>query len=240
MKHIDRNMKAKIRLNSEKIILRNNMINILKMSSLVMLISLISTYFVLRVVYEAGAFSISLDPNLAKKSGLIMYERLEEKLERKILKATKVDFMDNISVDWLPENLNTIGEGSHNGDNYLAYSFYVENKGSDSINYWYKVVIDDVIKNVDKAIRVMIYKNDEKTIYGKINEETGEPEPGTKSFYSNQNVLLELREGFKPGDIDKFTIVIYIEGNDPDCIDELIGGEMKMHMEITEVQIEQQ
>ena len=34
-----------------------------------------------------------------------------------------------------------------------------------------------------------------------------------------------------------FTIVIYLEGDDPDCIDSLIGGEMKMHMDITEEHI---
>ena len=47
----------------------------------------------------------------------------------------------------------------------------------------------------------------------------------------------ECRESFNPGDIDKFTIVIYLEGDDPDCVDALIGGEMKMHMDITEEHI---
>ena len=37
-----------------------------------------------------------------------------------------------------------------------------------------------------------------------------------------------------PGDIDKFTIVIWLEGDDPDCIDNILGGEIKMHMEIRE------
>ena len=45
---------------------------------------------------------------------------------------------------------------------------------------------------------------------------------------------LENIKGMKPGDIDKFTIVVYLEGDDPDCTDDLIGGEMKMHMDITE------
>lgn len=166
-----------------------------------------------------------------------MYEKLEEKRQKQILKATKVDFMDNISVKWLPDNLSEQQGGSHNGKNYLAYTFYVENQGSETINYWYEIIVDDVIKNVDKAIRVMIYRNDEKTIYAKANEKTGEPEEGTKVFLSEMQVLLEHRENFNPGDIDKFTIVIYLEGNDPDCVDSLIGGDMKMHMDITEEHI---
>ena len=45
---------------------------------------------------------------------------------------------------------------------------------------------------------------------------------------------MKPRENFNPGDIDKFTIVIFLEGDDPECLDNIIGGEMKMHMDITE------
>jgi len=229
--------REKVKLNSERIRERERKIKVIKMGILIMLIALIIMYFLLRIVFETGYFTVSLDPEFAQTSGLIMYEKLDEKLQRKILKATRVDFMDNISVKWLPENLNKMGEGSHNGENYLAYSFYVENQGSDPINYWYEIFIDDVIKNVDKAIRVMVYRNDEKTIYGKANERTGEPESGTEKFYSSTSVVLKNRTQFNPGDIDKFTIVIFLEGDDPDCVDALIGGEMKMHMDITEEHI---
>lgn len=168
-----------------------------------------------------------------------MYEKASEKEDRRVLKAEKLEFMDNISVKWLPENIDELGEGSHNGENYLAYTFYLENRGSDTINYWYEVIVDDVVKNVDKAIRIMICRNGEKKIYAKANEKTGEAENGTEKFYSYKEAVVEGREGFKPDDVDKFTIVIFIEGDDPDCIDELIGGEMKMHMEITEEHIKQ-
>lgn len=229
--------KEKIKLNSEKIKERERKIKVIKIGILIMIMFLIIIYFILRIVYETGDFTISLDPNFAQKSGLIMYERDSEKEEKKILKATRVEFMDNISVKWLPENINNMAEGAHNGDNYLAYTFYLENKGSDTINYWYEILVDDVIRNVDKAIRVMVYRNDEKKIYAKPNERTGEAEQGTEKFYSDLEVMVEGRKDFKPGDVDKFTIVIFIEGDDPDCVDALIGGEMKMHMEITEEHI---
>ena len=81
--------------------------------------------------------------------------------------------------------------------------------------------------------------SDEKTIYARANETTGDPEEGTKKFYSATEVLVEPRKRFKPGDVDKFTIVVYLEGDDPDCIDALIGGEIKMHMDIVEEHIKQ-
>jgi hypothetical protein len=35
---------------------------------------------------------------------------------------------------------------------------------------------------------------------------------------------------FEPRDKDKYTIVIWLEGNDPDCLDNIIGGTMKLGM----------
>lgn len=226
--------REKILLKSEKIRANQKKIHILKLSLMVTSMFLIVVYFILRIFFEAGAFAISLDPNFSKKTGIVMYEKLEEKQSRKILKAEPLDFMDNISVNWLPQNLNKEAEGSHNGDNYLAYSFYLENQGADIVDYWYEIIIDDVIRNVDRAMRIMVYLNDEKTIYGKLNAYSNKEEYGTTAFYSEDKVVLKERTNFKPGEIDKFTIVIWIEGDDPDCIDDLIGGQMKMHMDITE------
>lgn len=229
--------KEKIKLNSERIRERERKIKVLKRAILLMILFLIIMYFLLRIVFETGYFTISLDPTFAMETGLVMYENIDEKIQKKILKATKVENMDNISVKWLPDNLHQLGGGNHNGENYLVYTFYLENQGSDPVNYWYQITVDDVIKNVDKAIRIMLYRNGEKTIYAKPNERTGLAEIGTEMFYSNMEPVLECRENFAAGEIDKFTIVVFLEGDDPDCVDALIGGEMKMHMDIIEEHI---
>ena len=230
----DKMTEAEKTLKSYKIREREVKVKVIRVAILITLLFLILIYFILRTVYDLGDFTISLDPQEDTQSGLVMYESIETKEERKILKADKLEFMDNISINWLPDNLHNERDGAHNGENYIAYTFYLENKGSDAIDYWYTIHIDDVIKNVDRAVRVMIYLNDSRTVYAKANESTGNPETGTKEFYSETDVLLEERQNFNPGDIDKMTIVIWIEGDDPDCVDALIGGEMKMTMEITE------
>ena len=51
--------------------------------------------------------------------------------------------------------------------------------------------------------------------------------------------MLEKTSDFRPGDIDKYTVVIWIEGNDPDCVDDIIGGEVKLHMNLSEEHISQ-
>ena len=35
---------------------------------------------------------------------------------------------------------------------------------------------------------------------------------------------------FSPGDKRKYTVVIWLEGNDSDCINDIIGGSMKFEM----------
>ena len=238
-KKITDKQNLQVKLLSEKMKERDKKIRVVKIAILIMALFLIIIYFILRVFLETGDFTISLDQEFAKSEGIIMYENSSNKVDRRILKAQKVEFMDNISVKWLPQDIDKIAEGAHNGDNYLAYTFYLENKGAETVNYWYEVKIDEVIKNVDEAVRIAIYRNGERTIYAKPKSRTGEAEDGTTKFYSASSVCVEPRRDFKPGDIDRFTIVIFIEGDDPECQDNLIGGEMKMHMDITQERIDQ-
>ena len=229
--------RGKVELDSEKLKRRERKIRVIKLGLLIIALFLIIIYFLLRLFYEGGAFTVALDDALARKGGLVMYERLADKNEKKILKVDQLEFVDNISINWIPSNIDEMGDGTHNGDNYIAYTFYIENKGADTINYWYTIVSDDVVKNVDRAIRVMLFRNGEKEVYAKANERTGEAESGTIAFKDNLTVMEKQRTGFNSGDIDRFTVVIWIEGDDPDCVDDLIGGMMKMHMDITEEHI---
>lgn len=232
--------KRRIRKTANQINDRNAKIRWIRRILVIMAIFLIIIYFILRIVYDTGRFTIILDKAGDPMSGLIIYNSLEEKKSQQKLQAETIDFFTNISQSWLPENIGDEAEGSHNGTNYIAYTFYVENQSDNAMDYWYEVVLDDVIKNVDEALRVMIILNGEKTIYAKLNSTTKEPEKDTKAFYSEDRVAVECRKDFKSGEIDKCTVVIWIEGNDPECLDDLIGGEIKMHMSILEDHVTQE
>ena len=206
---------------------------------IIMLVFLICIYYMLRIAYETGRFTVVLDSSSDMKGALVMYANRNEKLTRRTLQADVLDFMTNISGDWIPEDIDTEADGGHNGENYIAYTFYIENMGDETIHYWYRIYIDDVVKNVDEAIRVAVYLNGEKTVYAKASSRTSKPEENTVAFKDEENVMLVQRRDFKSKDVDKFTVVIWVEGDDPECIDNLIGGEMKMHMTITEEHIKQ-
>ncbi len=230
--------KRRIRKAANQIKDRNAKIVWIRRLLIIMSIFLIIIYYILRIVYDTGRFTIILDRAGDPMSGIIIYNSLAEKKAQQKLHAESIDFFTNISETWLPQNIGDEAEGSHNGTNYIAYTFYIENRSDNTMDYWYEVVLDDVIKNVDEALRVMIILNGEKTVYAKINSTTKEPEKNTKAFYADDRVVVEGRTDFKSGEIDKCTVVIWIEGNDPECLDDLIGGEIKMHMDIIEGHIE--
>lgn len=229
-----------VKVTADKVKNREKTIKRVKIAITIILIILILLFLVLSLVYKGGRFTVTLDPNFAIRSGIVIYDNLEEKRSQRKLYANGMDFMDNISIKWLPANIGEYAGGAHNGDNYIAYTFYVDNQGEETLNYWYYIYIDDVIKNVDDAVRVMVIHNDTTNVYGKINADTKEAEEGTIPFHSKEIAVLEPRQDFKPKEIDKFTVVIWLEGDDPDCVDAIIGGEIKMHMEITEEHLEQE
>lgn len=201
------------------------------------LLLLFLAYYVIGIVYNSGSFSVTLDRNLYFDDGLIIYDDPTYKVYRSELLAQSPDTFDNISYKWLPDDLYEHAGGSHNGDNYLAYTFYIENQGTDVSDYWNEVEILDVINNVDEAVRVGIYKNDELVIYAKIGTD-GEPEPNTVSFIDDDTIALLHVEDFKPGDIHKYTLVLWVEGADPECTDNILGGEFKVVMNFNSEHVE--
>lgn len=226
---------SEIKVTAKKLDKRKKRTKRAKIALLIILIVLSLAYIALGVIYNGGGFTITLDPNFSSESGIILYESMNNKSKTNKLYAQDMDFMDNISINWISSDVDSKSEGgSHNGENYIAYTFYIANEGKETLNYWQEIYVDDVIKKVDEAVRVMIYLNGEKTVYAKKNSLTKEVEPGTEPFYSDDLIVLRGRTDFKPGDLDKYTIVIWLEGDDPDCVNELLGGEIKMHMDIRE------
>lgn len=235
-------MAKEVIITADKIKKRRKFSKIVKISLLILLLLLIVIYILLQANYSRGSFSVSLGDNDSLSAGLTLYESMYDTTPKTSLYATNIQFMDNISVKWLPEDIDSSGlEGSHNGENYIAYSFYLENRGKDVINYWYSMIVDNVIKNVDEAVRIEIFLNGKSQIYAKKNPLTQAAEKDTQMFRddSDGTIILEQRKNFNPGDRDRFTIVVWIEGDDPECVNELIGGMMEMHMSITEEHMEE-
>jgi len=223
-------MEKRVKLSTQKVKREKKIRRMVLITLLFLFLLLIILYFAIGIIYNNGNFSITLDKNLYFDKGLIIYDDPEYKVYRSELLAPSPKMFDNISQKWLPENIDQQGGGSHNAKNYLAYTFFVENTGDSISDYWNEVIVDDVIRNVDDAIRIRVYRNGKATTYAKI-AANKEPEPNTTPFISDEIVSSNYISNFKPKAIDRYTIVLWIEGSDPECTDNILGGEFKVRME---------
>lgn len=237
MKNKESNVKNSltVKVTAANIYKRNLLIRTTLIAITVLMLVFSVTYGFVYVTSQTGYFTIELDPNLKAKNGMVISSDSTFKNTPLILKIDALPYMDNISERWIPEDVDEI-EGPHSQDNYLAYTFFIRNNGEESMEYVTEINIISVVKNVDDAIRVAVYKNGEKTVYAKRNKVTQLPEANTTPFTSNTQVMSVNQPALKPEAVDKYTIVVWLEGDDPECIDDIMGGEMKMKMMITEVQ----
>lgn len=220
--------RAEVKLTAEKYKKRKRNYKIAKVILLILVLILLLTYIIITFIYNGYNFTVSLDKNLYYDNNIIIYDDSDYKVFRQHLKVESLDYFDNISERWLPNNLNDF-EGSNNGENYLSYSFYIENMGEKITDYYAYVEISDVIKNVDEAIRLRVYYDGVPITYAKLGS-NGRPEVGTEPFYSDEIIMTQHIEDFMPGDIHKYTVVLWLEGNDLECNDNIIGGEFKARM----------
>ncbi|MCR5540976.1 MAG: hypothetical protein K6F71_09210 [Ruminococcus sp.] len=198
----------------------------------ILLIAIIAIAYAISYFYDKyGSFTVKINKYDMMRQGLTLSETPEYDKTISVLNANIVYDMTNISGEDLPENLDMIN-GSHNGESYIAYTFYLINGGDDTISYEGEMSIENVTNNVDEAVRVAVYVNGEKTVYGKTKSNgTGKESDCDSEFTSATVVMRNNREKFEPKAKDKYTVVIWLEGNDPDCTDELIGGTLKLGMD---------
>ena len=177
---------------------------------------------------EKSGFSVAISKD-DRSRGMISLSESEDFKEPTVrLNAIGVEQMDNISVLDLPESFECEG-GSHNGENYFAYTFYLKNSGGATADIRSELNIDSVLNGVDDAIRVRVYRDGTPTTYAMLGA-NGKPEYNTTPFYEDDKVFSVVEEGVKKDEIIKYTFVVWLEGDDPECLDNIKGGNVKMSL----------
>lgn len=208
-----------------KVITRNKW-NILLFTLLCIIVIL---FFSSAVIANKGSFTVSLPREQYINLGLVISSSRDMSHPAAELLAPPVPDMWNISEADLPKDIDEI-DGIHNGLNYLAVTTYIQNTGDRDLDYTSNLTLTEVYKHIDEAIRIKIYLNGVPVTYAKPNSFSGAPEPNTIPFIGTVDIVRTELRPIVPGQIDKYTIVAWVEGNDPDCINELMGGYIKMHM----------
>ena len=201
-------------------------------------LALAIVYTITAFYTKYGSFTVTVNKFDNVKYALTLSETPDftETVGRLNCKASEE--ITNIDGSTLPLDIDMIN-GEHNGDNYVAYTFYCKNAGEEAVTYEHQIYIANMTLNIEKAVRVRLYVNGEYVDYARTKTDGTGPEPGTTEFLSESVIVRQQIANFNPGDVTKYTIVIWLEGNDPECIDNILGGEFKIDMSMTIVGIEE-
>ena len=230
MKGNEERKKNRIRLTAEelnKYNFRKRLFAILAVAGTILL----GTIYAISAVYTiTGSFTVNVNKYEMVKHGLSLSEYKDLSHPSSVLNAKIDQSITNMAEEDLPDDVDNI-DGTHNGKNHIAYTFYLFNSGqTDELSYEWQLLMSNVFQGIDGAIRVRLYIDGVPTTYAKTASDGSGPEPNTVEFYSTDIIAKGRVDDFSMGSVTKFTVVIWLEGNDPDCIDWIKGGKMKIDM----------
>ena len=198
---------------------------------LLVMILMVAVLFIVAFMQEKmGNFTINLNRLELYRKGIAISADGDFTDPTARLTANTVQDATNITLEDLPKNLDEI-DGDHNGKNYMAYTYYVRNAGKEDVGYKAIVTLDSCAKGAEDAVRVAVWKNGERTVYAEPAAD-GKEEKDCVNFVDHDTVCTYTEEEFLVGNVDKYTIVIWMEGEDPECVDAIVGGSVEFSMNI--------
>lgn len=242
----DQSKKYDVNTTAEKVRKRDWLIRIIALILLILLLIIGIGYCSITILNKAGRFTVSIDPN---EYGIQLADSEDFGHPTLNLSGAPIENMTNITKAWLLNQNGELGAdpvyrnfaaidqvwGEHNGENYLAYTFGVRNasaKAEDRVSYRATLNLDYEYKGADEAVRVMVFRNGKDTTYAKPRTDNGRVESfaADKNFLEDDVVFSDVRTDFQVGEIDRYTVVIWLEGEDPECVNAIMGGEAKFSM----------
>lgn len=218
---------------------------------------ILTVAYVMAAFYtQSGEFIISV--NHPGEKSLVLCDTEDFKNPLLVLKGETIENADNISIYDIEPNLKDM-DGMLNGPDYIAYSFYLKNIGDTPVTYNYFLTIQKMTKGIENAVWVILYHNGKQQVFAAPSKD-GTPEcqyseyefPFMKDalhpeqmtfdkkkglyrletipFAATKLVTTAKRDEIQPGEIDKFTVIIWLEGEDPECINDILGGTIEMMM----------
>ncbi len=190
--------------------------------------------YVVSLMYSKyGSFTVTVNKFDNVKYALTLSEYPEFNSATARLNANAIEEIDCMSTADLPDYLDDLN-GDNSESNYVSYSFYVKNAGKEMVDVDYEIFIRNMTLNIERAVRVRLYTGaaDNRSYVDYAHPKTagGGAEPGTTMFYNSKVIAMGQIQRLAPGDMYKFTVVIWLEGDDPDATDDVLGGQFKVDM----------
>lgn len=185
--------------------------------------------------FNAGSFVMQVDAN-AQRRGIILSDTKDFANAKPRLTSKAVTDVKDITFGWikLGEVENTEGEYVDKDYKYAAHTFFMKNVGTEAVDVTYKLEILNEFNDIIKGIRILLIIDGERTLYQLEDEKFTFYEDlelrNAVNFESNEIVVQNIIQEFKPNEVIKITYVMWLEGEDPDTTDRVLGGKIKLQL----------
>ena len=157
-----------------------------------------------------------------------------------VLAAEGIKDVRDSTYSYIPEEIREGNGVTSDYDTTLwcGSSFYVKNMSNVSVGYRGIFKFEQRTRGIDSAVRIMLLVDDEPPVIFARPKADGTPEIlvanggsikkgyRTTPFTEDEVVIFE-NPAAEIGQIQKFTIIIWLEGWDSDCIDDIVGGQLE-------------
>lgn len=186
---------------------------------------------------SVGDLVVSINANTVRSLSLSETGEFGTLDSTTLLAAEGIKDIRDSTYYFIPENI-TEGNGLKSDKNenfYFAYSFYLKNVSNVSVGYSVVLKLDEQTKGVDKAIRIMVIIDDAQPLIFARPKADGSAEVlesdgnaikksyTTIPFTENEAEIINQPVS-EVNSIQKYTVVMWLEGFDEDCKEEIIGG----------------
>lgn len=203
-----------------------------------LLVALLSVFLLLCVVIglvtiyglNTGGFTISVNDELSGLGIALFDDEADTGLGKQRLNGSLLSKAVPICQPEINEELvrNKDGSFKSRAGDYIGYTFYLRNVGEKTCNIDHSFKITKVSRNVENAIRFWVFYGDEAdgTIYKKADENEEAyvdtvfgSYKETSNFEGKDLICTRTFMDVAPGDQIKISVIMWLEGEDPDCVD---------------------
>ena len=200
---------------------------------------------------KVGNFVINVNSDSDIRLSLSAYGDLSNQTER--LAYNTVMELNDTSYCFLPEDIARRGLGNVSDakeSRFLAYSFYLINNSDRAVDYDMEMKLIDTVGEPLGLMRVMVIE-EENDVTDPSNRiyALAEPNPErqqmldneldrlihyrTEDFLLGENKIFSINvKDFGVGAYRRYTIVVWLEGCDPDCTNEHMGARAKIQVDV--------
>ena len=214
----------------------------------IVLTSILGIFFFLSLVIvlalflgqDAGNFVVQVEDGTVKKT-LKITESIDNPVYRTRLEGNGYLNLSDTTYSMFDDKIDsytqTGGDFVDEGACVYAYTFYILNDNNEALDVEATLSYSNVTRHLDKAIRIMtVSSHNGKQVYqvkDEVEYDYGAAYPSVEYFANDEECYNEVFLGIEPNEYIKYSVLFWLEGNDPDCVDTILGGTIKFSLKLS-------